>query len=169
MKALRKIAVAGVVLALISLKTSCTGTASTSPDETTAVSSVLDDLHLAASEANGDKYFGCFSEDAVFFGTDATERWTIKEFRAYAEKRFNQGKGWTYHVTERNIFFADDQKTAWFDERLNNENFGDCRGTGVLEKQENGWKIAQYNLAVPIPNDLAKEIVQMIRAHDEQN
>ena len=40
--------------------------------------------------------------------------------------------------------------------------YGDFRGTGVLKMVGSEWKIAQYNLLLPIPNDLmmkyAKEI-----------
>ena len=125
---------------------------------------VLDQLHDAASRADGETYFGLFAPDAVFFGTDATERWPIAEFRRYAMARFETGRGWTYSVRERHVFVADDAATTWFDERLHNEKYGECRGTGVLVKQQGTWKIAQYNLTIPIPNDLALDVVKMIRA-----
>lgn len=163
MTTLKKITAGGIVFLLISVKTSCTSTASMPSNEKAAVDSVLDDFHSAASEADGKRYFGHFTADAVFFGTDATERWPIEQFRAYAGKYFDQGKGWTYRATERNIFFADDAKTSWFDERLENENYGECRGTGVLRKQDGQWKIAQYNLTIPIPNAIARDVVNMIR------
>ena len=44
---------------------------------------ILDNLHKYASEANGKMYFDLFNEDAVFFGTDASERWTINKFKDY--------------------------------------------------------------------------------------
>ncbi|MBZ0089190.1 MAG: nuclear transport factor 2 family protein, partial [Thermoanaerobaculia bacterium] len=47
---------------------------------------------------------------------------------------------------------------------LDSATYGACRGSGVLEKTATGWKIAQYNLSIPIPNDLAKELVTRIRA-----
>ena len=53
--------------------------------------------------------------------------------------------------------------TAWFDERLENEHYGECRGTGVLRKADGRWRIAQYNLSIPVPNDLASELVERIR------
>ena len=40
--------------------------------------------------------------DAIFLGTDKTERWTVEEFKAYAEPAFSDGNGWTYEVVERN-------------------------------------------------------------------
>ncbi|MYH08244.1 MAG: nuclear transport factor 2 family protein, partial [Rhodothermaceae bacterium] len=40
------------------------------------IESVLDDFHLAASEADYDRYFGHLAEESIFLGTDITERWT---------------------------------------------------------------------------------------------
>src|SRR4051812_38120578 len=57
---------------------------------------VLDALHNSASKADAAKYFALFAPDAVFLGTDATERWTVDEFKAFAKPYFDQGKGWTY-------------------------------------------------------------------------
>jgi ketosteroid isomerase-like protein len=128
-----------------------------------AVNRVLDTLHKAASNANSDLYFGLFAEDAVFMGTDATERWSMDEFRAFAEPYFSQGRGWTYTVSERHVYVAVDGATAWFDELLWNENYGTCRGTGVLVRTGRGWRISQYNLTIPIPNDLAGEFTARIK------
>ena len=118
------------------------------------INKVLDDLHHYASEADGVKYFSLFDSEAVFFGTDATERWSINEFQEYALKRFENGTGWTYYPINRNIYLNNDKNTAWFDEELNNDKYGVFRGTGVLIKTNEGWKISQYNLLLPIPNDL---------------
>jgi hypothetical protein len=45
---------------------------------------------------------------------------------------------------------------------------GPCRGSGVLVKQDGAWKIAQYNLSVPIPNDLMKDFKARIEAHQKK-
>ncbi len=136
-------------------------------DDPAAVTAVLDNLHDAASKADGKRYFNCFAPGAVFFGTDATERWKIDEFRVYAQVRFDQGTGWTYHPRKRHVFLSRDRETAWFDEALHNEKYGACRGTGVLVKCDGAWKITQYNLTIPIPNEIALEVVQMIRRRPE--
>lgn len=130
------------------------------------VSAILDDFHDAASKADYDRYTGHFAANAVFMGTDATERWTLDEFKAYAKKRFDLGRGWTYFMTSRYIYFSGDGKTAWFDEMLTNNNYGTCRGTGVFISVDGTWKLIRYNLSIPIPNALAKEVVGMIRAED---
>ena len=48
-------------------------------------------------------------------------------------------------------------------ERLDNASLGETRGTGVLLLQEGHWRVAQYNLTIPIPNALAGEVVARIR------
>ncbi len=137
------------------------------PNEEAVVSAVLDDLHEAASEADGERYFNLYADDAVFLGTDITERWTIEAFKAYAQARFDQGTGWTYTPQSRHLYFSPDKKTAWFDEILHNERFGECRGTGVLVKVDDAWKIAQYHLTVPIPNALLYKVVDLIREEEQ--
>ncbi len=132
-----------------------------------SIDQVLNSFHQAASQADGEAYFNLLSDDSVFLGTDATERWAKNEFKAYAMPYFNQGKGWTYHSTERHINFSADGKTAFFDELLFNDNYGQCRGSGVLWKTAQGWKIAQYNLSVPLPNAIAKDVVKQIADHAE--
>ena len=133
------------------------------------VADVLNTLHLAASDADGEVYFALFAEDAVFMGTDATERWSVAEFKAFAEPYFSQGRGWTYTMKDRNIFFSEDGSTAWFDETLWNENYGTCRGTGVLARTADGWKFRQYNLTIPIPNDLARDFADQIKKFEKQS
>ncbi len=143
-------------------------TAKQSGDEEKAVSAVLDNLHDAASKADYERYFSNYSTHAIFFGTDITERWPIDEFKAYTKARFEKGRGWTYKKTSRYIYFSADKKTAWFDEILVNENYGETRGTGVLIVENNAWKVVQYHLTIPIPNALAREVVAMIKKQKEE-
>ena len=133
-------------------------------DARAEVSAVLDALHAAASEADFDPYFSLYAGEAVFLGTDATERWTREEFMDYTKGRFDTGTGWTYHMLERHIAIAPGGRTAWFDERLENANLGETRGSGVLVMEDGGWKIAQYNLTIPIPNEMVREVAARIRA-----
>ena len=49
----------------------------------TNVEAVLDNLHQYASEANSVKYINLFATDAVFFGTDISERWNKNEFNNF--------------------------------------------------------------------------------------
>lgn len=128
-----------------------------------AADTVLNDLHGAASRADGEAYFALFTPDAIFLGTDATERWTVDEFKAYAAPHFSKGRGWTYTVTERHINIAHSGQHASFDELLHNDGLGLCRGTGVLRRINGSWKIEQYHLTIPIPNALARDVVGLIK------
>ena len=139
-----------------------TAQAQTSTD---AINTVLDNVHKMAAEADFDAYFDLYTPDAIFLGTDATERWTITQFKGYAKPSFDAGRGWSYTPTERHVYVSPDGKTAWFDERLDNEGFGDCRGTGALIKIDGEWKVTQYNLTVPIPNDLLRDVTSQIKQH----
>ena len=141
----------------------------TALSETAAVEKVLDALHDNASRAAESKYFALFAPDAVFLGTDASERWTLEQFRAYAHPIFEKGTGWTYHPKVRHVTIAPCGHVAWFDETLLNESYGECRGSGVLIKNAAGeWKISQYNLTVPIPNDMLKDVAEKIREFEKK-
>lgn len=128
-----------------------------------SVDAVLGDFHKSASEADGERYFGHFAKDGFFIGTDATERWNVEEFRKYADPHFKKGKGWTYHPKTRHIYYAKGGQTAWFDEMLTSESYGETRGSGVLVLENKEWKIAQYHLTVPVPNHMLGKVVKMIR------
>ena len=125
-------------------------------DQHALLDDLLDGLHKDAHEGNFQNYFARYSKSAVFLGTDKTERWTIKEFKAYAKPAFADGHGWTYTVIERNWEGGGD--TRWFDEILFNKKLGYCRGTGVIELINNEWKIAHYSLTMLIPNQIAAEV-----------
>jgi uncharacterized protein (TIGR02246 family) len=122
-----------------------------------AIGGVLDAWHAAAAAADEEKYFSYFAPEAVFLGTDATERWTRDEFRKFAHPYFAKGNAWSFRSVARSITTAPDHKVAWFDEALETPNLGPCRGSGVVVATNAGWKIAQYNLSIPIPNDLVDE------------
>jgi hypothetical protein len=38
----------------------------------------------------------------------------------------------------------------------------------MLRFTASGWKIAQYNLSIPLPNALAKEVVATIVEHEKR-
>ena len=128
-----------------------------SPEET------LDEFHRAAASADLDAYFGLMTEDVVFLGTDGTERWQGREFRDFVRPHFEAGRGWEYLPSNRHVLYSADGKTAWFDEALENAQLGHCRGSGVLVRAGSGWKVAQYNLSVPVPNELVLSVVEQIQ------
>ncbi|HEV2063266.1 MAG TPA: nuclear transport factor 2 family protein [Thermoanaerobaculia bacterium] len=131
------------------------------------VAAVLDDWHAAAAGAQEERYFAHFAAGAVFLGTDATERWTLEEFRRYAHPHFAKGKAWSFKAVERHVAFSADGAVAWFDEKLDTPNLGPSRGSGVLVREKGAWKIAQYNLTIPIPNDLMTEVKERIEQYEK--
>lgn len=124
--------------------------------EETDIAAVLDAMHAASSRADTEAYLALFAPGAVFLGTDPTERWVGDAFRKYAAARFRAGNGWAYEVTRRGVTVRGD--VAWFDESLRSAKLGACRGSGVLLRGGEGsagWRIAQYNLMMAIPNHAA--------------
>jgi hypothetical protein len=129
-------------------------------EEKKEINMMLDSFNLAAAQANFDTYFSFYSPDAIFTGTDATERWDKNKFMAYAKPHFDKGRAWSFTALERNIYFSKSGELAWFDELLNTQ-MKICRGSGVLEKQGNNWKLKQYILSTTIPNPIMDEVVKM--------
>ncbi len=139
-----------------------TGSQTVSKEE---INKVLEDWHAAAAQANFEEYFGLMSGDGIFIGTDATENWQNKEFREFAKPYFDKGKAWSFTTLDRNIYASENGKIAWFDELLNTQ-MGICRGSGVLEKIQNTWKIKHYVLSIAIPNENVDEITQIKKEFD---
>ena len=132
-------------------------------DDRAPIDATLDAWHRAAAEANEARYFVAMAPEFVFLGTDATERWDLASFRAFAHPYFAKGKAWTFTPRDRHVTLSPAGDIAWFDEKLDSASYGECRGSGVLRRISGTWKIAHYNLTIPIPNDLAKTVVEMIR------
>ena len=133
------------------------------------VAAFLDAWHDAAARADADAYFERIAPTGVFLGTDPDERWDRTQFRAAYGGHFARGKAWTFRAFARHVTIADDGRSAWFDERLRSESYGELRGTGVVtrapDEGRGAWRVVVYDLTIPIPNDLAKDVVARIREH----
>ncbi len=125
-----------------------------------AIHAALDAFHRAAAEADAAAYFDLLTPDAVFIGTDATERWSRSEFEVFARPHFAGDSAWIYVPVERNLTVAGE--LAWFDERLSHEKYGETRGSGVLQRTGSGWRIRQYVLSFAVPNAAAAAVVEAI-------
>ena len=154
---MKKILFFAVTLLLFSSFTSYTNSENKEQEQITIV---LDNWHKAAADANAKLYFGALTDDAVFIGTDATENWNKKEFEAFAKPYFDKGKAWDFKPLERHIYLSKDQKTAWFDELLDTW-MKVCRGSGVMVKVGNEWKIQHYVLSMTVPNDNTNEVIKI--------
>lgn len=131
------------------------------------VNTVLEQWHKAAAEADFDQYFSLMTQDGVFIGTDATENWQNDDFREFSKPYFERGKAWSFTALERHIYFNENKSIAWFDELLDTQ-MGICRGSGVLQKTETGWKIAHYVLSITIPNENVEKVTQLKQSFDEK-
>ena len=121
---------------------------------------MLDQFNDAAANADFNNYFNFFTEDAIFIGTDATENWNKTSFMTWAKPHFDKKKTWHFKSIDRHVYFSKTTDIAWFDELLNTQ-MKICRGSGVLIKQNNQWKIQQYVLSMTIPNPLSDSIVKI--------
>jgi hypothetical protein len=127
------------------------------------VEAVLDAFHAAAAASDEERYLGCLAADAVFLGTAPGDRWAGESFRTFVHSFFSQAQGWSYAPSERSVSIASDGRSAWFDERLDNDFFGECRGSGVARLDGGDWRIEQYALSIAVPDEIAPEVVRMIR------
>ncbi len=135
-------------------------------DDLSSIEATLDGFHQAATEADYQRYSSLMTEDIVFLGTDATERWQGQAFSDFARPHFDSGKGWEYRPRDRRVTLAPGGDVAWFDELLDHDKLGTCRGSGVVVREAGEWKVAQYNLSVPVPNDLVYGVADRIKAYD---
>ncbi len=158
------------VLSLVYAACSSPGNSSATIDTATEkkqISAMLDSFNLAAAKADYKAYFDFYTEDAIFTGTDATERWDKKQFMVWAKPFFDRGKAWSFTSIERNIYFDKSGSLAWFDELLNTQ-MKICRGSGVVVKEGNAWKLKQYILSVTVPNDQLDSVISM-KSHVEDS
>ncbi|HEX6811279.1 MAG TPA: nuclear transport factor 2 family protein [Planctomycetota bacterium] len=131
------------------------------------VAKVLDDFHDAAAVGDERRYFAILPDDAVFLGTDGTERWTGAEFRKFSMPYFERDSAWTYVCLRRHVDVDAGGAFAWFDETFDNAAYGECRGSGVMTKRGDRWVLRQYHLTVPVPNDITRAVAARIRAFQD--
>jgi ketosteroid isomerase-like protein len=152
----------------LALLLSCTTTVKT-PDlkqpptvdlanEKAQITTMLDNFNAAAANADYDGYFGLYTEDAVFIGTDATENWDMSSFKEYARSAFETPPAWAFTALDRNIYVDESGKIAWFDELLDTR-FKIARGSGVLKKVDDQWKVQHYVLSITVPNDSIDAVI----------
>jgi hypothetical protein len=131
------------------------------------IDTFIDNWHLAATNADQKSFFGAMDDESVYIGTDATERWTKNEFLNFAKPHFEKGKAWDFKAYDRNVHISQDGKYVWFSELLTTW-MGVCRGSGVLSKTSEGWKIKQYHLSVTVPNDTIKDFISLVENFNKQ-
>lgn len=134
-------------------------------NEKATINQLLNNWHKDASEINSEDYFARMDSISIFIGTDASENWTKEDFQAYCRPYFKKGKSWDFKTLERNVYLNNTGSFVWFDELLDTW-MGTCRGSGVLEKVNNSWKIKHYVLSVTIPNDDVQAVILAKKKND---
>jgi hypothetical protein len=142
-----------VLLSLLLISSSCFG-------QVDQLNRLIDNWHLAATTADLQKYSQVMSEKFVFLGTAPGERWNKNAFLDFSKPYFDKGKAWDFKPSNRIWEFNTDSTVAWFDENLDTWMRG-CRGSGILEKENNAWKISYYNLTVLIENEKIGPFIQL--------
>lgn len=147
-----------LTLIIVTLSTSCK---TINKEKLTAkenINTIISEWHNNAKNANFNDFFNRISNDGYYLGTDQEEIWTKQEFKAFSKPYFDKKETWNFKAIKRNIFYSKDKKVVWFNELLDTW-MGICRGSGILELENNEWKIKQYILSVTIPNSEMKKVI----------
>ncbi len=126
------------------------------------VNIAMDKWHDAAAHGDEEVFFKWMDTDAIYLGTDSAERWSKEEFRKWSKPHFDKEVAWAFKPKKRNIYFSDKGQYAWFEETLDTW-MGECRGTGVMRRLPEGWRIKHYNLAILVPNDVVKDFISLVQ------
>ncbi|MBK9401855.1 MAG: nuclear transport factor 2 family protein [Bacteroidetes bacterium] len=137
------------------------------PQSRIEINTLLDSFNIAAANAEYTTYFNYFSDDAVFIGTDATENWNKSQYMLWSKPYFDKKETWNFKALERHIFFDKTGSLAWFDELLETQ-MKICRGSGVLVKEDNSWKIKQYVLSMTFPNSEIDSVLKIKGKAEDQ-
>jgi len=144
----------------------CISIYSIAQKDTASIHAFINTWHRAASDANAELFFNSIDDNGIYIGTDASERWTKKEFYSFAKPYFDKGKAWDFKPYNRDLNVSNDGRYAWFSELLTTW-MGVCRGSGILQKTSKGWKIEQYHLSVTVPNELVKDFLQLVENYEK--
>jgi len=140
----------------------------TPTDAEQEVNTLLDNWHKAAATADSTAFFGGMAADGIYIGTDATEKWIRDDMANWAQKYFQKASAWDFTPLKRTVYLDADQEIAWFEESLDTW-MGECRASGVLAQQADGWKIKHYHLSVTVPNDNIKLFLPIATPSSKKN
>ncbi len=133
-------------------------------DPAAAARSMLNDLHRARFEVDGERFLGHFAPDAILLGTDRSERMTMALNRAFVRLYWTGDQGPTVTPIEQRVHLSPNRNMAWFEERADRERVGQVRATGVIAEIDGTWKFVHYNLVILVPKEMAEELAVRIDA-----
>lgn len=125
------------------------------------IDSLINEWHHAAAVADEKSFFGFMTEEAVYIGTDSSERWHRDELAEWSRKYFEGKSAWDFKPISRNITFGPGHNIAWFDELLDTW-MGVCRSTGIVVLVDDKWKLVHYQLSLTLPNDKLNDFKKLI-------
>ena len=128
---------------------------------------LINDWHKDAAIGDLESFFEKMDKNAIYLGTDASEKWTTDELKEFCKIHFADGNGWDFKPIKREIYFNEKMDFAWFDEQLNTW-MGVCMSSGVLIKTNDGWKIKHYQLSMAVPNDIVNDFIKMVEAYNKK-
>ncbi len=126
------------------------------------------DLYMEAFQRGDSALFASLMADdemMITFGTDAAERWVGKRnLIASFEKQVNAFDVERIDISDQVIRLSQSKTTAWFSEIADwyiriggdTDTIQGIRITGVLEKQEGGWKIVQFHTSAPVAGQIVE-------------
>ncbi len=132
--------------------------------EIKAINDLVDRWHKAAADTDFEAFFDCMDEGAYYIGTDESEKWNMKEFKAFCKPYFDKGSAWDFKPFDRGVYLNEAKDLAWFDEKLNTW-MGVCRSSGVIIKVGEKWKIKHYHLSIAVPNELTRDFIQLVEKY----
>jgi len=116
----------------------------------------IDALHRASAKADPEAFLALLTTDAVLLGVDGNKRLEGQALHSFVHERFSRGETWKYRSQQREIRLSADGVVAWFNEALEHDQLGHGWGSGVLIKTGAGWKVAQYNFSIVVPNNMTE-------------
>lgn len=118
--------------------------------------------HQAAAVGDEETFFGFMTPDAVYIGTDPTERWLRDELKTWSARYFARDSAWVFKPVDRHIQLSGDGTLAWIDELLDTR-MGKCRSTGILQQADGRWQLAYYHLSIAVPNDKVDKYLLLLK------
>jgi hypothetical protein len=122
---------------------------------------VIDAWHAAAAHGDSTAYFALMTNDAVFLGTDAMERWTKPQMQKELARAFDGKEAWTFLPHDRYYTPTGNRDVYHFDESLKTW-MGPCRGSGLMKKVNGKWMVYFYNLANTVPNQVMNKYIELL-------
>jgi len=170
---MRTLRIVGLVL-FGAVATACTSTqpaATPSPlsdaDFTARINAFVNEWHDDAAHARP-AFFDKIASDAIYIGTDKTERWGREAFREWARPAFARPVAWAFTPLHRNVQFSADRKFIWFDEQVRSSSMGILQASGVVRPTASSFEMVHYQLSIAVPNDVIPQVTGTIKAFESK-